>query len=101
MALGEEKQEVGEIRVGDGITGRNKEEAQLVAGGQGQAQAANVLGLLSKGPGLGPIRRRRPADQSLVAALAQFPQEMGQQVACPRQGLSDPAVQLPGVGKAP
>lgn len=99
--MGEEQEEVGEFRVGQGITGGDEETAQFLAGSQGLTQASNVLGLRRKGPGLGTVWPRPPGRQEFLATFAKFPQEMGEQAACPGQGLLDPTSQLPGCGKAP
>lgn len=98
--MGEEKEEIGQFRVGQGMSGCDERLAKFLAGGQGQAKAAKILVPIPEAPPLGPCGWWFPSRQELLAVLAQFSLQMGQKQTGPVQRPFDPAVQLSGIREA-
>lgn len=97
--MGEEQEEVGQFGVGQRMSRGDERLAKLLSGGQGQAEAANVVVSIRKGPSFQPPWRRRPTGQEIMAVLAKLPLEVGQELFGQRQSTRDPAPQFSGVRK--
>lgn len=97
MALSEQEQKVGKLRVGVLIPVGDEHVAQLAAGGEQVGEAPDVVLPVGEGPGRRARGRRGPVDEELVAALAEVAQDVGEQHLGPGQQLRDPAPDLAAV----
>lgn len=93
MLLGEDEQEVGQLRVRGGVALGQQHVAQLAAGGEHLAQAGDIVLAAGEGPAWWAGRRRYPAREEVAATFAQLAPEVGQQIHRPRQSPPDPASQ--------
>lgn len=96
MVLGEKQQEVGQLRVGQGVAVGQEEVAQLTAGSEHHAEDADLIMAVRERRSLGSRWWWPPGRQEVALPLAKLTQQVQKQGCGPAQRAVDPAVDLPG-----
>lgn len=96
MVLGEQQQEVGQLRVGQGVAVGQVEVAQLAAGGEHQTEGADLVLAIRERRARGPRRRWPPDLQEVAPPFPELTRQVKVEGCRPAQRAVDPAVDLLG-----